>query len=61
MDRNECYAIPFEDIEKWVVHMDFSEPEGRDKYWHIRIFNKSNGLLLKLNDGSDISLAKYQI
>jgi hypothetical protein len=61
LDRNECYAIPFEDIEKWKAHMDFSEPEGREKYWHVRVFNKPNGLLLKLNDGSDISLAKYQI
>ena len=61
LDRSESYAIPFKDIEKWKMHMDFSEPEGRERYWHIRIFEKPNGLVLKLNDGSEILLNEYKI
>jgi hypothetical protein len=61
LDRNECFAIPFENIEKWKANLNFTEAEGRDKYWHIKIFDKPNGLILKLNDGTEILLNEYQI
>ncbi len=60
-DRDEFYAIPYPELEKWKEHMDSSAPTGRDQYWHIRIFERPNGLILRLNNDSEIVLNQYRI
>ena len=61
LDRNEVYALPFLELEQFKQKMDITESEGRDKYWHVRIFDKQQNLILRLNDGTDVDLTSYQI
>ena len=61
LDRKEFYAIPYADLEKFKSNMDSTTVTGRDPYWHVRIFERSTELILKLNNGSEVSLDAFKI
>jgi hypothetical protein len=61
LDRESFYAIPYGKLEEWMPKMHSTHLEGRDPYWHVRIFDKVTGLVLKLNDGTEIPIDEYAI
>jgi hypothetical protein len=61
LDRKEFYAISYTDLERFKTNMDSTVVPGKDPYWHVRIFERSTELILKLNNGSEISLDQFKI
>lgn len=61
LDNEIYYAIPYEILEKLKEKLDSTNNEKKDTYWHIRFAVQTNGIFLKLNDGSEIKLSEFEI
>ena len=61
LDNENYYAIPVEVLEKLKEKLDSTKQEKKETYWHIRFAVQKKGVVLKLNDGTDIDLNEYVI
>jgi hypothetical protein len=61
LDNETYYAIPVLVLEQLKEKLDSTKQAKKETYWHIRFAVQKNGVVLKLNDGTDVDLSGFVI